>query len=81
MVRLGIGLYGVSNDAEEQKQLENVGTLNQYCKELSRREKVWVMAAALAKKNQQIATIPMGYADGISRGWGMGCDDKRLKLI
>jgi alanine racemase len=25
------------------------------------------MAAALAKKNQQIATIPMGYADGISR--------------
>jgi alanine racemase len=26
MVRL-VGLYGVSNDAEEQKQLENVGTL------------------------------------------------------
>ncbi len=27
MVRLGIGLYGVSNDLEEQKYLENVGTL------------------------------------------------------
>ncbi|HOD09174.1 MAG TPA: bifunctional UDP-N-acetylmuramoyl-tripeptide:D-alanyl-D-alanine ligase/alanine racemase, partial [Flavobacterium sp.] len=27
MVRLGIGLYGVSNDDEEQKYLENVGTL------------------------------------------------------
>ncbi|TEB41544.1 bifunctional UDP-N-acetylmuramoyl-tripeptide:D-alanyl-D-alanine ligase/alanine racemase, partial [Flavobacterium circumlabens] len=27
MVRLGIGLYGVSNDPVEQKYLENVGTL------------------------------------------------------
>jgi alanine racemase len=27
MVRLGIGLYGVSNDPSEQKYLENVGTL------------------------------------------------------
>ncbi len=27
MVRLGIGLYGISNDDEEQKYLENVGTL------------------------------------------------------
>jgi alanine racemase len=27
MVRLGIGVYGVSNDPAEQKYLENVGTL------------------------------------------------------
>jgi hypothetical protein len=26
MVRLGIGVYGVSNDPAEQKYLENVGT-------------------------------------------------------
>jgi alanine racemase len=38
MVRLGIGVYGVSNDPAEQKYLENVGTLksvisqiNYYC--------------------------------------------------
>src|SRR5690606_39665563 len=27
MVRLGIGLYGISNDESEMKYLENVGTL------------------------------------------------------
>src|SRR5690606_35460162 len=27
MVRLGIGVYGIANDSEEQKELQNVGTL------------------------------------------------------
>ena len=73
MVRLGIGLYGVSNDAEEQKQLENVGTLKSIISQIrtiSKGESVGYGRRFIAEKPTKIATIPIGYADGISRGWG-----------
>ncbi|MFV8268800.1 bifunctional UDP-N-acetylmuramoyl-tripeptide:D-alanyl-D-alanine ligase/alanine racemase [Flavobacterium sp. GT2N3] len=75
MVRLGIGLYGVSNDAEEQKQLENVGTLKSVIsqiKTIAAGESVGYGRRFIAEKPTKIATIPIGYADGISRGWGNG---------
>lgn len=75
MVRLGIGLYGVSNDANEQRFLENVGTLKSIISQIRTIEKgesVGYGRRFVAQKTSIIATIPIGYADGISRHWGNG---------
>jgi alanine racemase len=75
MVRLGIGLYGVSNEAEEQKYLENVGTLKSVISQIrmiQAGESVGYGRRFVAQKPTRIATIPIGYADGISRLWGNG---------
>jgi len=73
MVRLGIGLYGVSNDPAEQKYLENVGTLKSIISQVRTipgGDSVGYGRRFMADKETKIATIPIGYADGISRLWG-----------
>lgn len=73
MVRLGIGLYGVSNDPAEQKYLENVGTLKSILSQvrtIPAGDSVGYGRRFMAEKETKIATIPIGYADGISRLWG-----------
>lgn len=73
MVRLGIGLYGVSNDPAEQKYLENVGTLKSIISQvrtIPAGDSVGYGRRFMAEKPTRIATIPIGYADGISRLWG-----------
>lgn len=73
MVRLGIGLYGISNDEEEQKFLENVGTLKSVISQIrtiEAGESVGYGRRFMADKTTKIATIPIGYADGIRRSWG-----------
>ena len=73
MVRLGIGLYGISNFAEEQRFLENVGTLKSIIsqiRKIQKGESVGYGRKFIAKKEMKIATIPIGYADGIRRSWG-----------
>jgi alanine racemase len=75
MVRLGIGLYGISNDSDEQKFLENVGTLKSIISQIrtiDAGESVGYGRRFIATKTTKIATIPIGYADGISRHWGNG---------
>jgi alanine racemase len=82
MVRLGIGLYGVSNDREEQKYLENVGTLKSVISQIRTipaGESVGYGRRFMAVKPTKIATIPIGYADGISRGWGNGAGYVTIK--
>lgn len=73
MVRLGIGLYGISNDEKEQKYLENVSTLKSVISQIrtiNKGESVGYSRRFIAEKTTRIATIPIGYADGISRSWG-----------
>lgn len=73
MVRLGIGLYGVGNDAEEMQHLENVSTLKTVIlqiKEIPVGESVGYSRKFRAEKPTRTATIPIGYADGIPRSWG-----------
>ena len=75
MVRLGIGLYGVANDEDEQKYLENVGTLKSIISQvrtIQEGESVGYNRRFMATKTTKIATIPIGYADGISRHLGNG---------
>jgi alanine racemase len=82
MVRLGIGLYGVSNDEDEQKLLENVGTLKSIISQIrtiQAGESVGYSRRFIAEKPTKIATIPIGYADGISRHWGNGVGYVQIK--
>jgi Alr-MurF fusion protein len=75
MVRLGIGLYGVGNDSTEQQQLQNVGTLKTVIlqiKEVSAGDSVGYGRRFMAHHPVRVATLPVGYADGIRRGWGNG---------
>ena len=75
MVRLGIGLYGISNDEEEQKYLENAGTLKSIISQIRTidvGESVGYGRRFIASRETKIATIPIGYADGISRQLGNG---------
>jgi alanine racemase len=75
MVRLGIGLYGVGNDAIEQRKLENAGTLKSVIsqvRQLKKGETVGYNQSGLLQKDSIIATIAIGYADGISREFGNG---------
>ena len=75
MVRLGIGLYGISNNPTEQPALEQVGTLKSVISQIrtiQTGESVGYGRRFVADKPLKIATIPIGYADGISRHWGNG---------
>jgi len=73
MVRLGIGLYGISSDKEEQKHLQPVGILKSIIsqiKDIPKNDSIGYGRKAIAKKNMRIAIIPIGYADGLNRKLG-----------
>ena len=68
MVRLGIGLYGIS--AVHQEHLETVSTLKStviQVKQISKNETIGYSRKGIAKKDMTIAVIPIGYADGLNR--------------
>jgi alanine racemase len=70
MVRLGIGLYGIGVNDSEQQQLQNVSTLKtiiSQIKSIRAQETVGYSRKGLASHDMTIATIPIGYADGLSR--------------
>jgi Alr-MurF fusion protein len=73
MVRLGIGLYGLANSEKEQKQLEQVSTLKSVIsqiRDVPAGDSIGYNRKYMLSKNLKVATIPIGYADGIKRGWG-----------
>ena len=73
MVRLGIGIYGVGNSEEEQISLENVSVLKSIISQIrivNENESIGYSRKFVVQKEMRIATIPIGYADGIRRAWG-----------
>jgi len=75
MVRVGIGLYGVGNDTKEDAQLQNVATLKTVVLQINDVEKdatVGYGRRFKAERKSKIATIAIGYADGIRRSYGNG---------
>lgn len=73
MVRLGIGLYGIGATASEQAELQAVSCLKtkiSQIKKLNPGETVGYNRKGIIKKNAEIATLPIGYADGFSRRLG-----------
>ncbi|MEA3452691.1 MAG: bifunctional UDP-N-acetylmuramoyl-tripeptide:D-alanyl-D-alanine ligase/alanine racemase [Bacteroidota bacterium] len=68
MVRLGIGLYGISKI--DNSLLKNISTLKTRIIQIFEVEKgqtVGYSRAWKAKKDSLIATLPIGYADGLDR--------------
>ena len=75
MVRSGIGLYGYGNDPGHDKNLKPVSTLKTIVSQVHHLQKgasVGYNRAFKAKKSMKTATLPLGYADGISRHFGNG---------
>lgn len=73
MVRLGIGIYGVGNSEKEQISLENVSVLKSIISQIrtvNENESIGYSRKFVVQKQMKIATIPIGYADGIRRAWG-----------
>lgn len=75
MVRLGIGMYGVAFDKNEQGKLQHVSTLRttiSQIKQVKAGDTVGYSRKGKAEKDITIATVPIGYADGLSRKLGNG---------
>jgi alanine racemase len=75
MVRLGIGLYGIADNDTKQSLLQNVSTLRtiiSQIKQISKGESIGYGRKWFAPKDMRIATVPIGYADGLSRKLGNG---------
>jgi len=75
MVRLGIGLYGVSGDPEIQPLLRHVSTFRSVVsqvKHIPAGETVGYGRAGLATEDMVVAIAPVGYADGLNRRLGNG---------
>ncbi len=73
MVRLGIGLYGVS--ASGQKGLRNVSTLKTtilQIQEIPKGDSIGYSRMSYAERDSRIAIIPIGYADGLDRHFSNG---------
>lgn len=73
MVRLGIGLYGVS--ASGQKGLRNVSTLRTTILQIQNvpaGNSIGYSRRSSVTRNSRIAIIPIGYADGLDRHFSCG---------
>jgi len=75
MVRLGIGIYGVAAVADDQKELKTVVSLKSsitQIKEIEQGETVGYNRHGVIRQKTRIGTVPIGYADGLSRALGNG---------
>ncbi|MBL7938507.1 MAG: bifunctional UDP-N-acetylmuramoyl-tripeptide:D-alanyl-D-alanine ligase/alanine racemase [Flavobacteriales bacterium] len=75
MVRIGIGLHGISSDATETAQLLPVASLRTpiaQLKNLTAGDTVGYNRRGAITGDRVIATLPIGYADGFSRRLGNG---------
>jgi alanine racemase len=73
MVRLGIGLHGISDDPKIKNRLQKVQTLKtriSQIKQIKKGETVGYGRNFKAKSSMRIATINIGYADGLPRNAG-----------
>ncbi|MBA3649370.1 MAG: bifunctional UDP-N-acetylmuramoyl-tripeptide:D-alanyl-D-alanine ligase/alanine racemase [Chitinophagales bacterium] len=75
MVRLGIGLYGIDSTNKIQHQLRNVSTLKttiSQIKKIRAEETVGYGRKGMALTDLMVATVGIGYADGLSRNLSIG---------
>jgi alanine racemase len=75
MVRLGIGLYGLDNDPERCRQLRPAHTLKTTISQIRTvpaGHTIGYSRAGVVHRDSRIATIAIGYADGLLRLAGKG---------
>jgi alanine racemase len=68
MVRLGIGLYGIS--ARDGIKLQNISTLKSHVsqiRQVKKDETIGYGRTGILKRDSRIAILPIGYADGLNR--------------
>jgi alanine racemase len=75
MVRLGIGMYGISSHADTKKKLRSVlswkSRISQV-KSIKAGKTIGYNCSYTAKEDMKIAVIPVGYADGFRRSLSNG---------
>lgn len=82
MVRLGIGLYGIDSSGLIQEKLQTVNTLKATISQIKNIEKgdtVSYGRSGKAERNMTIATLSIGYADGLPRAAGNGSFHVKIK--
>ncbi|MGB6037170.1 MAG: bifunctional UDP-N-acetylmuramoyl-tripeptide:D-alanyl-D-alanine ligase/alanine racemase [Cryomorphaceae bacterium] len=75
MVRLGLGLYGLSSNESFRSHLKPISTLKTVISQIriaSKGEGVGYSPKAFLKDEKRIGVIAMGYADGLPRALGNG---------
>ncbi|MBR9860523.1 bifunctional UDP-N-acetylmuramoyl-tripeptide:D-alanyl-D-alanine ligase/alanine racemase [bacterium] len=75
MVRLGIGLYGISSDPEIGEKLDNVVTFKSYIAQIrivKAGEGIGYGLHSKSDRDRKIAVVAVGYADGYSRDYSQG---------
>jgi len=75
MVRLGIGLHGIAASPHEQKQLQFVATLKttiSQIKTVRANQTIGYSRKGIVNRDTLIATVAIGYADGLNRKLGNG---------
>ena len=75
MVRLGIGLYGVNIVGPEASGINSIARLTSEISQIRNvkaGDSIGYSRKGKLAKNGQIATIPIGYADGYSRSFSQG---------
>ena len=74
VVRIGIGLYGCTNE----KSLTPIASLNSVItqnRSIKKGERVGYGCSYISKKDMNISIVPVGYADGLKR-----CINSRKEL-
>lgn len=82
MVRLGIGMYGVSpyeNPASELQPVLRLKTSVTQIRQIKAGESVGYNRAGKVTRDSTIATIPLGYADGFRRSLGLGVGEVYIR--
>jgi alanine racemase len=72
MVRLGIGLYGVSSFSDRLNEVSTFKTRITQIMELNEGDTVGYGRKGIITSKKRIATLPVGYADGLPRSLGNG---------
>jgi alanine racemase len=73
MVRLGIGMYGVSTEASSSlKEVNSLHTRLSQVKEVSSSDTIGYNRSGKLLEGGKIGIVPIGYADGIRRSLGNG---------
>ncbi|MCH7534385.1 MAG: bifunctional UDP-N-acetylmuramoyl-tripeptide:D-alanyl-D-alanine ligase/alanine racemase [Bacteroidetes bacterium] len=75
MVRLGMGLHGIISDPETQKSLLPTSSLKStisQIKTVKSSDAIGYGRKGELKQDTTVATIPIGFADGLRRSFGLG---------
>jgi len=73
MVRLGIGMYGISSiDESSLRNVSSLKTTILQIHQVKSGESVGYSRKGMLKRDSRIATLPIGYADGLDRHFGNG---------